>query len=86
MQLSPDCPLCRAFLEKEAAAGRIPQLGSLNGLGPAVVIPEGYPDEHYGFRSVREGNTCPKCRRRIVGIEAHPRSQSWTLYLELVVR
>lgn len=84
VQLSPPCVTCEAFLAKEAAAGRVPQLGSLSGLGAAVVIRQGYPDAHYGFRSVREGNACPTCRRRIVGVEDGPRSHGWTLYLELV--
>lgn len=83
MQLSPSCSTCEAFLAKEAAAGRTPQLGHLHGLGAAVVISQGYPDAHYGFRAAREGNECPTCRRRIVSVEDGPRSHAWKTYLEL---
>ncbi len=75
--------MCDAFLEKEAAAGRPWQYGNLAGMGVAAAIPQGYPDTHFGFVGVREGNACPTCGRRIVSIEDHPRSQGWTTYLEL---
>lgn len=83
VQLSPACPMCEAFLAAETAAGREPHLGHLAGLGAAVVIAQGYPDPHYGFRARREGNACPRCHRRIVSIEDGPRSHGWKTYLEL---